>query len=121
MSNRGRWAAALHLAMLLGSATYADDKQAAEATERYKAYAKETAAKYDLRTAGDQPRQLKLREESLLRWTNPLTANQAHGELFLWTDRGRPAAVLSMYEYVDAKGVLHEHHEWCSLALEPIR
>jgi hypothetical protein len=55
-----------------------------------------------------------------LRWTNPLTENRAHGELFLWTDRGRPAAILSMYEYTDAKGVVHEHHEWASLALEPI-
>jgi len=99
----------------------ADDEQEAEATKRFHAYAKSTAAKYDLKTAGEQPRQLKLREESLLRWTNPLTANKAHGELFLWTDRGRPAAVLSMYEYTDPKGVVHEHHEWCSLALGPIQ
>lgn len=119
MSNRAKWASGLLFAMLVACATYADDEQ--EATQRFKAYAKETATKYDLKTAGDQPRKLKLREESLLRWTNPLTANKAHGELFLWTDRGRPAAVLSMYEYADAKGVIHEHHEWCSLALGPIR
>jgi hypothetical protein len=121
MSDRGTWAAGLCLAMLVASATHADEEQEAEAAKRYQAYAKEMAAKYDLKTAGDQPRQLKLHEESLLRWTNPLGANKAHGELFLWTDRGRPAAVLSMYEYVDRAGVLHEHHEWCSLALGPIR
>src|SRR4030095_2989347 len=101
MSDRGTWAAGLCLAMLVASATHADDEQEAEAAKRSQAYAKEMAAKYDLKTAGDLPRQLKLHEGSLLRWTNPLTANKAHGELFLWTDRGRPAAVLSMYEYVD--------------------
>jgi hypothetical protein len=121
MTNRATWAVGLWLAMLAASGTHADDEQEAEATKRFQAYAKATAAKYDLKTAGDQPRQLKLRDESLLRWTNPLTANKAHGELFLWTDRGRPAAVLSMYEYADAKGVIHEHHEWCSLALGPIQ
>jgi len=115
-----RWVI-LCLATFVATAARADDEQEAEATKRFKAYAKETAAKYDLKTAGDQPRQLKLHEESLLRWTNPLTANKAHGELFLWSDRGRPAAILSMYEYADAKGVVHEHHEWCSLALGPIR
>jgi hypothetical protein len=121
MSKRGTWAAGLCLAMLVASAMHAEDEQEAEATQRYKAYAKETAAKYELKTAGDHPRQLKLHEESLLRWTNPLGANKAHGELFLWSDRGRPAAVLSMYEYADPAGVVHEHHEWCSLALTPIR
>ena len=121
MANRGTWAAGLCLGMLVASGTQADDEQEAEATKRFQAYAKATAAKYHLKTAGAQPRQLKLHEESLLRWTNPLGANKAHGELFLWTDRGRPAAVLSMYEYTDPMGVVHEHHEWCSLALGPIQ
>jgi len=74
-----------------------------------------------LKTAGEDARRLVLRKESLLRWTNPVTANRAHGELFLWTDRGRPAAVVSMYEYTDPMGKVHEHHEWCSLALGPIQ
>lgn len=107
--------------MLVASATQADEEQEVEAAKRYRAYAKQTAAKYELTTAGDQPRKLKFQEESLLRWTNPLGANKAHGELFLWTDGGRPAAVVSMYEYADAAGIVHEHHEWCSLALGPIR
>ena len=121
MTHLEAWAAGLCLAMLAANGTHADDEQEAEATKRYQAHAKETAAKYDLKTTGEQPRQLKLREESLLRWTNPLTANKAHGELFLWTDGGRPAAVLSMYEYTTPMGVVHEHHEWCSLALTPLR
>ncbi|HZN35882.1 MAG TPA: hypothetical protein VFB80_18760 [Pirellulaceae bacterium] len=103
-----------------GFASAQDDEQEAEATKRYQAHAQATAALYELKTAGEEPRQLKLRPESLLRWTNPLGGNKAHGELFLWTDRGRPAAVLSMYEWTDVKGIVHEHHEWCSLSLDRI-
>jgi len=116
-----RWVLGICLAMVLVGSARADDEQEAEATKRFQAYAKETAAKYKLKTAGEAPRELALREESLLRWTNPLSANKSHGELFLWTDRGRPAAVVSMYEYTDANGVVHEHHEWCSLALGPLQ
>ncbi|MCI0361430.1 MAG: hypothetical protein L0211_23350 [Planctomycetaceae bacterium] len=120
MTNRGAWAW-LCLAAIIACSAGADDEQEAEAAKRFQPYAKETAAKYELKTAGDEPRKLTRREESLLRWTNPLGGNKAHGELFLWTDRGRPAAVLSMYEYTDAAGVVHEHHEWASLSLRPIQ
>ncbi len=132
MANRGTWAAWLCLAAGLcvaalvasgavSSGDNADDEQEAEAAKRFQPYAKETAAKYELKTTGNEPRMLARREESLLRWTNPLTENRAHGELFLWTDRGRPAAILSMYEYTDPKGVVHEHHEWASLSLGPLQ
>ncbi len=104
-----------------GIAQAQEDEQEAEAIRRFRAYAPQAAEKYELKTAGEDARMLVLRKESLLRWTNPLTANRAHGELFLWTDRGRPAAVLSMYEFTDPAGKVHEHHEWCSLAEGPIQ
>ena len=119
MSRCHAFAPLLTVTLLPWAASFAtaQEEQAAEAIKRYQAYAQATAAMYELRTGGEEPRQLKRREESLLRWTNPLSGNKSHGELFLWTDRGRPAAVLSMYEWTDVKGVVHEHHEWCSLAL----
>jgi hypothetical protein len=119
-----RWnmrAALLVSAVLVVNLAQADDEQEAEATKRFQAYAQETAAKYQLKTADSEARPHAFREASLLRWTNPLGGNKAHGELFLWTDRGRPAAVLSMYEYTDAMDKIHEHHEWCSLALAPLQ
>ena len=103
------------------SVAHGQDEQEAEAIKRFRAYAPQAAEKYELKAVGEQPRTLVLGKESLLRWTNPVTANRAHGELFLWTDRGRPAAVVSMYEYTDPMGKVHEHHEWCSLALGPIQ
>lgn len=120
MLNRRCSAGWLCLVLVAGSAI-ADDQQDAEAMKRFQLFAKTTAAQYDLKTTGDMPRPLKLRPDSLLRWTNPLGGNKGHGELFLWTDAGRPAAVLSLNEWTDAAGVVHEQHEWCSLAFGPIQ
>ena len=89
----------------------------AEAAKKFQAYARETAAAYDARAESENGRKLALRGEPILRWSNPLGGRKAHGEVFLWTDAGRPAAVLSMYEYTGPDGVVHEHHEFCSLAI----
>jgi hypothetical protein len=87
------------------------------AREDFQKYAKETSARYEIRSRSNADRKFALIEESILRWTNPVGGRQAHGEVFLWTDRGRPAAVLSLYQVTEA-GVVHEHHEFCSLSLE---
>jgi hypothetical protein len=87
------------------------------ALEGFQKYAKETAARYEFRSQSNADRKFSLIDESILRWTNPVGGMQAHGEVFLWTDRGRPAAVLSLYQVTEA-GVVHEHHEFCSLSLE---
>ncbi len=88
----------------------------AESAKKFRAYARETAAAYEARAGSAQGRELSLVAEPILRWSNPLGGRKAHGEVFLWTDGGRPAAALSMYEYTDAAGVVHEHHEFSSLA-----
>ena len=121
MAKRRTWAAGLCLAALVAGSARADDDEVAEAAKRFLPYAEATAAKYELKTAGGRPLKLEAGGKSLLRWTNPLTESKNHGELFLWTDRGRPAAVLSMYEYSGTTGVVHEHYEWISLALGPIQ
>src|SRR5262245_10683884 len=93
---------------------------AADASKKFQAYARESAAAYELRAESAEGRRLIMRDESLLRWTNPLGGRKAHGDVFLWTDEGRPAAVLSLYEYTMPDGVVHEHHEFCSLATTPL-
>jgi hypothetical protein len=40
--------------------------------------------------------------------------------VFLWSDRGQPAAVLSLYQFTLSDGVVHEHHEFCSLSTEKL-
>lgn len=104
----------LYLALLPGfQKETADD--AAE-TEAFQTYAKQSAEQYDIRVGRGGERQLVLRDHSVLRWTNPVGGRRAHGEVFLWTDRGRPAAVLSLYRLTEGNVVL-EDHEFCSLAL----
>jgi hypothetical protein len=88
----------------------------AEAAKKFQAYARETAAGYDARIDSAQGRKLSLMAEPILRWANPLGGRKAHGEVFLWTDGGRPAAVLSLYEFTDGAAVVHEHHEFSSLS-----
>lgn len=91
-----------------------------EATRRFQAHAKEIAAAHVLHIGQADGRKVDLLADPILRWANPLGGKRAHGEVFLWTDRGRPAVVLSLNEYTDAKGALHEEHEWHSLASQAV-
>ena len=91
-----------------------------DAAKKFRAYAKEAAESYTIRLESSEGRQLTLRDQPVLRWANPLDGHNSHGDVFLWTDEGRPAAVLSLYEYTAAKGTIHEHHEFCSLATVPL-
>jgi hypothetical protein len=86
-----------------------------EAAKRFQDHARAEAAAYDIRTESDSGRKLLLRPEPILRWTNPVPEKQMHGEVFLWTDDGRPAAVLCLFEMTETGGV-HEYHEFSSLA-----
>lgn len=88
----------------------------ADAAKQFADYAKATAESYRLRAGEGGARELKLLAEPVLRWSNPLGGQQAHGEIFLWTDGGLPAAILSLNEFTDKAGQKREEHEWCSLA-----
>jgi hypothetical protein len=85
------------------------------AAKRFQVHAREEAAAYDLRADSVSGRKLLLGAEPILRWTNPVPEKQMHGEVFLWTDAGRPAAVLCLFEMTESGGV-HEYHEFTSLA-----
>src|SRR5687767_14161800 len=89
-----------------------------DAAKQFQAYAKSCAEAYEISVApaDEEPRKLALTAEPILRWTNPLAGRQAHGELFLWTDDGRPTAVRSLYRWTAPDKIVHEHHEFCSLA-----
>lgn len=58
---------------------------------------------------------LQLRLEPILHWTNPVPEKQMHGDVFVWTDEGRPAAVLNVFQLDEGAGP-QEYHEFCSLA-----
>src|SRR5918994_1401878 len=56
------------------------------------------ARQVELLVGDDEPQEAVLRAEPLLRWSNP-TAGSVYGEVYLWSARGRPAAIASIYRW----------------------
>jgi hypothetical protein len=79
--------------------------------------AKAAAAQYKLESEREQPVPLSLQREPALHWSNPVGGRKAMGGIYLWTDRGRPEAVLSVYRFTFLTGKPGLHHEFCSLSL----
>jgi hypothetical protein len=97
-----------------------DRKPEVEAAKKFQAFAREVASGYELRSGGHDSRQFTRVAEPILRWSNPLGGQQAHGEIFLWTNTGLPAAVVSINEFTRVNGKVDGEHEWCSLTNGPI-
>jgi hypothetical protein len=70
-----------------------------------------SAAQHTLASTDRPKRSFQFREAPLLRATNPVSGNKDCA-LFLWTDRGRPQAVLKIFTY-DNKNYTHA---WLSLS-----
>lgn len=91
-----------------------------ESTAKFRASALEAASAFELRRGDGDQRKLARVADPVLRWSNPLGGQRARGEIFLWTDAGIPAAVVSINEFTDAAGRTHGEQEWCSLAAGPL-
>jgi hypothetical protein len=77
---------------------------------------KRAAESYRIVLESDPARSAEFRPEPILRWTNPLRKTD-DGAVFLWIERGRPEAIASFYRYrAPEDGLLHEDHEFQSLA-----
>jgi hypothetical protein len=59
--------------------------------------AREFAKKCEF-TRGDETTALLLNPAPVLRWSNP-TVGKVYGEVYLWTDNGRPVVVASLYRW----------------------
>lgn len=75
---------------------------------------KRHAVQYEITLSTEPPRRLQLREEPVLRWTNPLRITN-DGAVFLWLADGRPEAIASFYQF-QRDGMQAEDHEFQSLA-----
>src|SRR5262245_43165458 len=113
------WALMLSLVAIVfcarSGAEGADDRAEEARRARQLEKMKRSAAEYSISTADDTRRALKFIETPALRWTNPV-GGARDGTVFLWTDRGRPAAILQLFTYDDD----HFSHEWQSLADGPL-
>jgi hypothetical protein len=87
-----------------------DDKALAE---QFREFAKGEASAYTIRLEGSD-RPLTLRPEPVLKWTNPI-AGTIFGDVFIWTDQGRPEVVVSIYKFYSP--LTHRSNEFHSLAL----
>jgi hypothetical protein len=76
-----------------------------EATAKSLEELKQAAARYRITLAADQPKDLVLVADPVLRWTNPLRRT-ADGATFVWIADGRPEVVGSFYRYTEGGKVV---------------
>ena len=74
----------------------------------------EDAASYVLHRDPAKTEELKLRREPIYRWTNPTRVGGQEGDVFVWTYRGRPEVVASIFSHPHNGGrervLCHELH-----------
>jgi hypothetical protein len=84
--------------------------------EEFAQFAKREAAAYTIRLEGSD-RPLTLQPVPVLKWSNPVVGS-IYGDVFIWTDNGRPEAVASIYRFYTPP--VHRANEFHSFALGPL-
>jgi hypothetical protein len=107
-------ALAVLIAGRLAGPLIADDREAANPES---APFLEDAQGYVIREQNSES-PLKLRDKSLLNWTNPERL-QERGAIYLWLDQGRPRAIGSFFTYA-LDGKAFKKHEFHSLSTGPM-
>jgi hypothetical protein len=74
-----------------------DEKTEAMRATEAAAFTRKVAESYQVTTDEAGGDALKLEPKSLLQWSNPV-AGSFHGSVFLWTAKGRPEVVVSIYK-----------------------
>lgn len=66
---------------------------------------------------------LEFRQEPIYLWTNPVRTSQQDGVVFIWTSRGRPEAICTIFSSPAGKirGVTHEFHSLSLATLDVTR
>lgn len=119
MSQRSIYRAALTMAAFLIGASVArpeEPNDGAVTEASFPTFAKNEAKSFTIRRA-EGGETLSLRDEPVLAWTQPVSGS-VHGRVFIWTDKGRPEAVLSTYKWFSPH--THRTNEFQSLSLGPL-
>ena len=82
----------------------------------FHALAKREASAYTIRLEASD-RTLTLQAEPILKWSNPVIGT-VFGEVYIWTDQGRPEAVASIFKFY--KPDTHRTNEFHSLAVRKL-
>jgi hypothetical protein len=99
-----------------GQATASDRPAESEAEkargERLLRIHTDDAASYDIYRDAARTQKLELRREPIYRWTNPTRVGGQIGEVFIWTEHGRPEVIGSIFSHPDGnlRVFCHEFH-----------
>jgi hypothetical protein len=119
MSHRGLdyvWALVVAIGILPGVSHGADDKPAEDPlVEEMTNLAKQVRNRCEFSKMGIERTKLVAHPEPVLRWSNP-TAGRVFGNVCVWTEKGRPLVVASIYKSPSWGATL----EVCSLAENPV-
>jgi hypothetical protein len=101
------------IVLALVFALAADEPEAARAQrERLFTLQFGDALEYTMYRDASQKGKLEFRREPVCVWTNPLRASEQAGVVFIWTSRGRPEAIGTIFSSTGGgqRGVNHEFH-----------
>jgi hypothetical protein len=119
-----RTAAILLLLVSIGQASGQENaaKDAARNAEfqRWLEYYQDVANSYDIYLQSDLKTRLKVSPKPIMSYSHPAAMRGTHGAFFVWTRRGRPELVGSIWSDEIAGGMRTVMHEFHSLALEPL-
>jgi hypothetical protein len=80
--------------------------------EQFREFAKKEATTYTIQLEGSS-RPLEFHPEPILKWSNPVIGS-IYGDVFIWTENGRPEAVASIYKFYSP--LTHRANEFHSLS-----
>lgn len=131
---RGPWwkicrAASLATLFVCAARAPADDRAASSSPKRGKrllALHTADAAEYTIYRDAGRREKLEFREKSVYDWTNVIRSGGQTGSVFVWTYKGRPEVVGSIfsnpaYNEEGRRAVMHELHSLSTSALVPDR
>src|SRR5687768_12971756 len=110
------------LAALTRPAFAQDDRSAKAEFKRWLDYYQNVAAAYDIRLESDNQTKLEVTREPVMSYSH--ASEGVHGAFFLWTRKGRPECVGSIWSDDVGGGrrnVVHEFHSLALGRLVPVR
>src|SRR4051812_47920903 len=118
MPGAGPWVVLSSCLVLAASAAARDGsdapKDAGSRGSRLLALHTGDAESYAIYLDAARTQRLELRREPIYRWSNPTRNGGQEGDIFIWTDRGRPEVVASIFSHPRAgraeRRLCHELH-----------
>lgn len=98
-------------------------KQSAKAVELLQALHLEEGAKWQMYLDADHKTKAELNRKPIYIWTNPTRSGGENGGVYVWTSKGRPLVIGSIFSHPESgrRVVCHEFHSLATGMLQPER